>query len=334
MKLRQSALTIVIIIFLIAFAGCEPAEKTGRARRLKTTYKVAILLTSDIYLPLSAAGLKEGMRELGYRESENIEYFIYNAKGDTAGLKALAGEMVSRKPDVICPSISPAINAVRDTNTSLPVVFLESMYPVEFGVVKDLTVPGGNYTGVTNMTGPMSGKRLELLVKIAPGIKRVALIYDPDNAVSKLSLKTTREAAAKLGLQLDVYRVTKPEDVDKAIARVEASPADAFVLNPDFMVFSRLPKIVAMARRKKIPTMGIDYTQTEQGILASYGGGLKEIARQAAHQVDRVLKGDSPAIIPIEPPRSYKLYINLKTAKELGIALPEEILYQAAGFYK
>ncbi|TFG36955.1 MAG: hypothetical protein E4H46_02675 [Desulfobacterales bacterium] len=156
-----------------------------------------------------------------------------------------------------------------ETGTDLPVVFLESMYPVEFGMVKSLTTPGANYTGVSNMTSPMSGKRLELLAKMVPGIKRVAVICNPDNAVSKLSLETTKEAAADLGLQLDIHLVDKHVEVDEAIAGIESSPVDAFVLLPDFMVFSRLEKIAAMAKKKKIPTMAIDGTQAEMGLLAS-----------------------------------------------------------------
>jgi len=334
MNLKKTILCLVSAIPLLFSFGCERPQETRGSSATKKPHKVAILLVSDMYLPLSAEGLKEGMQELGYREGENIEYSIYNAKGDMAKLKALAAEIVSSRPDVICPSTIIAVDAVRETKTDLPVVFLESLYPVEFGVVKNLTAPGTNYTGVSSMTGPMSGKRLELLVKMVPGIKRVALIYSPDNTVSRLSLETTKEAAAKLGLQLDVYSVYKPEEVDKAIARVEASPVDAFVLNPDFMVFSRLKQIIAMARKKKIPTMGIDHTQTEQGILASYGGGLKEIAHQAARHVNRVLKGGSPAVIPIEPPRRYKLFINMKTAEEIGVVLPEEILHQAGGYYR
>lgn len=334
MKLCKTTLIIAIISMLLTFAGCERAEKTDKTEALKKTYRVAILLASDMYVPLSAEGLKEGMRELGYRQGENIAYSIYNAKGDMAKLKALAREIVSSRPDVICPSIIGAIDAVRETKTDLPVVFLESMYPVQFGVVKSLTAPGTNYTGVSNMTGPMSGKRLELLTKMVPGIKRVAVICNPDNRVSKLSLETTKEAAAELGLELDIYLVYKHKEVDEAIARVEASPVDAFVLNPDFMVFSRLKKIIAMAGKKKIPTMGIDSTQAELGILASYGGGLKEIAHQAARHVDRVLKGNSPVVIPIEPPRRYKLFINMKTAEEIGVVLPEDILHQASGYYR
>jgi putative ABC transport system substrate-binding protein len=295
---------------------------------------VAILVVSDTYLPLSAAGLKEGMLELGYREGENIEYFIYNAQGDTTKLKSLAREIVDIRPDVICPSINPAIEAVRETGTDLPVVFLESMYPVEFGLVKNLTNPGANYTGVSNMTGPMSGKRLELLLQMVPGIKRVAVICNPGNAVSKLSLETTKEAAADLDLQLDIHLVDKHEEVDAAIARIESSPVDAFVLLPDFMVFSRLEKIAAMAKKKKIPTMAIDGTQAEKGLLASYGGGLHDIAQQAARLVDRVFMGESPANIPIEQPYRYNLFVNMKTAEEIGVTLPEEILYQAAGYYR
>ena len=334
MKLCKKILITSLIFILLAFASCERTEKTDKTKTLKKAYRVAILLASSMYLPLSAKGLKEGMRELGYREGENIVYSIYNSKGDVTKLKALAKEIVSTQPDVICPSIITAIDAVRETKTDLPVVFLESMYPVKLGVVKSLTAPGTNYTGVSNMTGPMSGKRLELLTRMVPSIKRVAVICNPNNKVSKLSLETTQKAAAELELQLDIYLVYKHEDVDEVIAKVEASPVDALVLNPDFMVFSRLKKIVAMTRKKKIPTMGIDYTQVELGILASYGGGLKEIAHQAARHVDRVLKGDSPAGIPIEAPRRYKLFINMKTAEEIGVILPKNILHQASGYYR
>lgn len=319
---------------LLAVVGCDQAEKTIKTKAITKSYQVAVLLPSEIYLPLSAAGLEEGMLELGYRRGINIEYSIFNGQGDMVKLKSLARDIVASRPDVICPSTIMAINAIRETNTDLPVVFLESMYPVEFGLAENLTLPGANYTGVTNMTGPMSGKRLELLVKMVPGIKRAALICNPDNQVSKLSMNTTKDAAVKLGLELVSYLVYKPEDVDTALAQVQASRVDALVLNPDAMVFSRLPKIVAMARKKKIPTMGIDHSQTEQGILASYGGGLKEIANQAARHVDRVLKGDSPSVIPIEPPRMFKLSINMKTAAEIGVTIPDEILHQAAGYYR
>ncbi|MCK5543949.1 MAG: ABC transporter substrate-binding protein [Desulfobulbaceae bacterium] len=334
MKYWKATLLISVLLIFPALIGCERGREENKSEALEKPYKVAILLVSDMYVPLSAQGLKQGMRELGYREGENIHYYIYNAHGDVAELKFLAREIVDSRPDVICPSIIPAINAVRETGTELPVVFLESMYPVEFGLAKSLTMPSANYTGVSNMTGPMSGKRLELLFKMVPGIKRVALICNPDNSVSRLSMETTKEAAAKLGLQLDIHLIYKYEEVDNAIGMVEASPVDALVLNPDFMVFSRLKEIIAMAEKKKIPTMGIDQTQVEQGILAGYGGGLKEIAHQAARHVNRILKGESPAAIPVEPPRMYKLFINMTTAEAIGVTLSDEILHQAAGYYR
>lgn len=323
-----------VVCLLPASVGCGQAEKTGEPGTSGKTYRVAILVPSSMYLSLSAAGLEEGLEELGYRHGKNIEYSVFDGQGDLAKLKSQAAAIVESRPDVICPSTIVAVDAVRETKTDLPVVFLESMYPVEFGLAKSLARPGANYTGVTNMTGPMSGKRLELLATMVPGITRVALICNPENQVSRLSLETTREAAERLGLQLDVYLVYKPEDVDEAIAKVAVSRAEGLVLNPDYMVFSRLAKIVAMARRKKIPTMGIDDSQAARGILASYGGGLKDIAQQAAGHVDKILRGGSPAVIPIEPPHRYKLSVNMKTAEEIGVALPEEILHQAADYYR
>lgn len=334
MKYWKTILLIFLVFAFLSTGGCKKADNNQKAESQEKIFRVAILVVSDTYLPLSVEGLKEGMLTLGYREGENIRYSIYNAQEDTSRLKPLAREIVDSRPDVICPSINPAIEAVRETGTDLPVVFLESMYPVEFGMVKSLTNPGTNYTGVSNMTGPMSGKRLELLLKMIPGIKRVAVISNPDNAVSKLSLKTTKEAAADLDLQLDIHLVDKPEEVDETIAKIESSPVDALTLLPDFMVFSRLERIAAMAKKKKIPTMAIDRTQAEKGLLASYGGGLYDIARQAARHVDRIFKGESPANIPIEQPYRYNLFINMKTAEEIGVTLPEEILYQAAGYYR
>ena len=163
--------------------------------------------------------------------------------------------------------------------------------------------------------------------------ERQALIWQADSTNPQLA-EETKEAAAALDLQLNTYLVYQPEEVDEAIAAIEKSEADAFVLNPDFMVFSRLDRIISMTRQRKMPTMGIDHSQVKAGILASYGGGLKEIARQAARHVDRVLQGDSPAIIPIEVPDQYQFYVNMKTAEAIGITLPPEKLYQASGYYQ
>lgn len=332
MRFKRTIHWLVAGISLLLLLGCERQGRNTVPHG--KPYTVAILVVSDIYLPLSAEGLKEGMRQLGYQEGADIAYRIYNAKGDPKRLDALAKEAVGSKPDVICPSTSVAIDVLKATGTTIPVVFLESMYPVELGVVKSLTKPGGTFTGVSNMTGPMSGKRLELLKKICPSIKRVAVICNPDNRVSALSLDATRVAAADLGLQLDVQQIHNLKQLDAAIGRLRTSAIDALVLNPDFMVFSRLPQLIELAKDKKIPTMGIDPTQVQAGILASYGGGLKEIAMQAAGQVDRVLRGEAPADIPIEAPRKYRLFINMKTADAIGVKLPQDVLYQAEGYYR
>ena len=334
--LRPGKFPVMILLFCMFFlvSSCQKTATEDKGKKVRDPYRIAILLASDMFLPLSADGLKEGMAELGYQEGKDVIYTVYNAKGDVNKLKLMAKEIVESRPDVICPSIITAIDAVKETGTDLPVVFLESMYPVEFGLAKSLNKPGTNYTGTSNMTGPMSGKRLELLKEMFPNIKRAAVICNPDNPVSLLSLEETRRAAKKMDVELEEYLVYKHEEVDEAILKVEAGTAQALLLNPDFMVFSRLDKIAEMAKRKKIPTMGIDPAQVKRGILASYGGGLKEIAHQAARHVDKVLKGVSPAEIPIEAPRRYRLYINLKTAEEIGADLPEDILLRAEGYYR
>jgi putative ABC transport system substrate-binding protein len=322
-------LALTGLLLLPALCGCgQPRDASGGPTATRRP-RIAIVLVSDTYLPLSAEGLREGMRELGYRDGVDVEYDVLNAGGDQARLPALIAAELQKDPTVICPSTITAINAVKATRTRTPVVFLESMYPVELGIVQSLTHPGGNYTGVSNMTGPMSGKRLELLKRMCPRIRRVGLFYNPDNQVSRLSFEATRSAAEQLGVQLAARPFTTDGALAAAIEAVGPGDFDAIVLNPDFMVFKRLPEIVALAKAHRLPTMGFDATQVEAGLMASYGGGLKEIARQAARQVDRVLRGESAATIPVEPPRQYRLLVNLATAREIGVALPEEILYQA-----
>lgn len=327
------SILLLICLTLPGLSGCERAPDSPQGKDAKKPYRIALLVSADVYVPTSVDGFKEGMRELGYREGENVEYTVYNAKGDRDRLESLARDAVQARPDLLCPSTITAINAVKATGTRIPVVFLESMYPVELRIVKSLAKPETNYTGVSNMTGPMSGKRLELLVRIAPRIERVAVFCNPANQVAVLALETTREAAAKLGIELDVHRFFTLAELDAAIETVRAGPADAVAINPDFMVLSRIKEIAAMALEKKIPTMGIDSSQVNEGILATYGGGLKEIASQAARQTDQILRGGaSPGEIPVEAPRKYRLFCNMKTADAIGLRIPAAILYQAEGF--
>lgn len=328
-------LSILTALFaLLLLCACKRSEDASPQHSAHQPYRVAVLVVSDMYLPLSVEGLKQGMESLGYKEGRDVEYAVYNARGDRTKLESLAREAIANKPNVICPSTITAIDAVRVAETKIPVVFLESMYPVEFGVVQSLTRPGGNYTGVSNMTGPMSGKRLELLQRICPSVRKVGVLCNPDNKVSTLAMETTRKAASELGIDLKVFSFSTVEEMDQAIARLAASDIDALTLNPDYMVFSRLPQLIDLALKKKIPSMGIDSTQVQQGVLASYGGGLREIAAQAARHVDRVLRDESPATIPIEAPVNYQLFLNIKTAERIGLKLPKEILYQAERFYQ
>lgn len=330
--LRQRLLASLALPLFVAGCGEPQGGDPGRATKRKA--RIAIVLVSDTYLPLSADGLREGMKALGYRDGIDVEYALYNAAGDPTKLPGLVEQALASRPDVVCPSTITAINAVRATRTQVPVVFLESMFPVELGVVESLTRPGGNYTGVSNMTGPMSGKRLELLKRMCPGIRRVGLFYSPANAVSRLSYEATREAAARLGLRLVARPFETDPELTAAIGAVRAGDLDAIVLNPDYMVFARLGEISALARSLRIPTMGFDASQAEAGLMAVYGGGLKEIARQAAGQVDRVLRGEPPAALPVQAPREYRLVVNLATARAIGVELPAEVLYQADGYVR
>ena len=268
---------------------------------------------------------REGLRELGYVEGQNvvIEFRI----GPLDQLPQLAEDLVRSKVDVIVASASSAGMAAKKATTSIPIVFTTLSHPVEIGLIKSLAHPGGNITGVTVNAGTTVTKRLELLRELVPRLKQVAVLVHPAHPTDPVQRKEMEDAARALGLQLKPAAVRGPEDFDAAFKAVGGAGA---LLNIDTPLFTTYrTQFVELAARNRLPAIWSNGIIVEAGGLMSYGTYIPALFRRAAIYVDKVLKGARPGDLPVEQPTRFELVINLKTAKALGLTIPQSLLQRA-----
>ena len=234
------------------------------------------------------------------------------------------------KLDVIVTPIDVAIAAVKRETQTIPIVMANSIDPVGSGFVASLARPGGNVTGLSNISSELSGKRLELLREAVPGLSRVALLWNPDARGAVLDYKETEGAARSLRLAVQSVEVSRAEDLDRAFSAITNQRAQALILsgaNP--VAFTNRGQIASFAQRNRLPTMSAGKEYVDAGGLMSYGPSVLDMARRAAIYVDKILKGAKPAELPVEQPTKFELVINLKTAKALGLTLPQSLLRSA-----
>jgi ABC-type uncharacterized transport system substrate-binding protein len=268
---------------------------------------------------------REGLRALGYVEGQNvvIEFRI----GSLDQLPQLAEDLVRSKVDVIVASASSAGMAAKKATTSIPIVFTSLSHPVEIGLIKSLAHPGGNITGVTVNAGATVTKRLELLREFVPGLKQVAVLVHPAHPTDPVQRKEMEEAARALGLLLKPAAVRAPEDFEAAFKAVSGAGA---LLNIDTPLFTTYrTQFVELAARNRLPAIWSNRIIVEAGGLMSYGTYIPALFRRAATYVDKVLKGARPGDLPVEQPTRFELVINLKTAKALGLTIPQSLLQRA-----
>ena len=268
---------------------------------------------------------REGLRELGYVEGQNlvIEFRI----GPLDQLPQLAEDLVRSRVDVIVASASSAGMAAKKATTSIPIVFTSLSHPVEIGLIKSLAHPGGNITGVTVNAGATVTKRLELLRELVPSLKQVAVLVHPAHPTDPVQRKEMEEAARALGLKLKPAAVRAPEDFEAAFKAVSGAGA---LLNIDTPLFTTYrTQFVELAARNRLPAIWSNGIIVEAGGLMSYGTYIPALFRRAATYVDKVLKGARPGDLPVEQPTRFELVINLKTAKALGLTIPPSLLQRA-----
>jgi putative tryptophan/tyrosine transport system substrate-binding protein len=306
------------------------APLAAEAQQTERVYRIGILgnvpLTDTEGARLWGA-LTQGLRELGYVGGQNITVEHLSTEGRSERLPALAAELVRWKPDVIVvPNNSNAL-AARDATRTIPIV--AATFSERSGLIASLARPGGNVTGLTLFAPELIGKQLELLKEMIPRLSRVAMLWNPVNQAVQSAVDQGRGAARKLGLQLQVLEARQPEDIESAFTAMRRGRAGALLLLSDAMFILLRTRIDDLAAKAHLAVM---YTLREYmvaGGLAFYGPSMADNFRRAATYVDKILKGAKPGDLPVEQPTKFELVINLKTAKALGLTIPQSLLGRA-----
>jgi putative ABC transport system substrate-binding protein len=273
-------------------------------------------------------GLQQGLRELGYQEGRNIVIEYRNADGSLERLRELVSDMVTGKVDIIVAPGVIVASAVKHLTTTIPVVALTGD-PVASGLVDSLARPGGNVTGFSAMVPEYGGKLVELLHELAPRAARAAVLWNPLNAASQKLLQAMHDAAGHLGLSLLPHETRRPADFPTAFDAITEQNPEAMIIDTDVLLISYRKSIVEFAAAHRLPAVYGLREFVDDGGLISFGADTFELARLAAGYVDKILKGAKPADLPVQQPTKFALVVNLKTARALGLTIPQFILGRA-----
>ncbi|MBI2752084.1 MAG: ABC transporter substrate-binding protein [Betaproteobacteria bacterium] len=313
----------------IAFAGSTLAIPNAFAQAGKV-WRIGYLASSPPRTNEHAlAAFRAGLRELGYIEGRNLAIEYRWTEDDIAGLPALARELAERKVDLILAWTTPVVLAARSATSAIPIVMVGIADPVSSGLVKSLARPGGNITGVSNISAELSAKLVELVAQVIPGIKVLAGMRNALNVSAALQQKETEAAAKVLGLQFRLFEVRVAADLEPAFAAMVNAGAGAAVFFADPLWVSQRQRIAELARRHRMPTVFARVENVEAGGLMAYGSNLAAQFHRTAAFVDRIFKGAKPADIPVEQPTTLELALNIKTARALGLTIPQSVLLRA-----
>jgi putative ABC transport system substrate-binding protein len=269
---------------------------------------------------------RQGLRQLGYLEGQNTVIEYRWANGKEQRLTDLAVELVRLKVDVLVSHGVLATQAAKRASATIPIVCFSCGDAVSVGLVDSLARPGANVTGLTVLAPEVSGKRVELLKEVVPGLTRLSVLWNSDNPVSRPELSEAEAAARSAGLQLQSLSVTKPTELARTFNSMKAERAQALIVLSDAMLFGHRKEISDLAAANQLPTISFTGEFAKSGALMGYGPDLYVLASRAAIYVDKILKGTKPGDLPIEQPTKFELVINLKTAKTLGITVPPALL--------
>ena len=322
--------------FVGGISAMLAAPRVAQAQRPEKIARMGFLVTGSLGSPEVRATLldpfRQELRERGYVEGQSIVIERRGADGKIERLPGLAIELVRLQVDLIVAGATPAARAAQRATTTIPIVAIAMGDPVGDGLVASLARPGGNITGTTFLGPALVPKRLELLKETLPTISRVAALWHPgafgERATSDM-LKETEAASRTLGLKLQLVPVRAPDELDHAFATMTRDHADALLVFPSTMLFSERKRIVDLVARHRLPAMFNASEFAILGGLISYGASIVDLARRAAISVAKILKGARPADLPVEQPEKFELVVNLKTARALGLSIPQSLLLRA-----
>ena len=315
------ALGAGVLAPLTAFA--QPAAKVWRVGFLSQRH-VDFVDADNYYGPFT-----QGMRELGYVEGKNLAIEWRSAEGKSERLPELAAELVRLKVDVLVTSATPASLAAQKATTTIPIVMYNVGDPVGSGLVKSLARPGGNSTGLSNITAELYPKRLEMLRGMVPKLTRVTVLVNPTNVSTTLGLKNVQAAGQRVGVKIQPVEASTPQEIVSAFSMMARQNARALIVSADSFFVGQKNQIAELATKQRLPSIGEYGEYVEAGGLLSYGQNLRENSRRAATYVDKIFKGANPGDIPVEQPTRFELFINRKTAKALGLTIPQSLLISA-----
>ena len=326
MKIKTARLIVPLVLGILAaplVADAQPPKKVPRIGYLRSGS------TADA--ARYGEALRQGLRDLGYIEGQNITIETRAADGHLERLPGLAAELLRLPVDVIVAGGTPAIRAAKQATSTVPIVIAVSTDPVGAGLVESLARPGGNVTGLSLGAGEQfAGKWVELLKEIVPRASRVAAVWDPLAGPHVLSfVRATEVAAQAAGVRLQLLQARNAKEIEDAFAAMSGRGAEALIVLPSSQFNAERKRIVELAAKHRLPAIYEQREFVDVGGLMSYGANLLALFRRAAYYVDRILKGTKPGDLPVEQPTTFEMVINLKTAKALGLTIPQIILLRA-----
>jgi putative ABC transport system substrate-binding protein len=308
------------------------APLAAEAQQAAKTTRLGYLAPNLVADPHLREAFRQGLRDLGYVEGRNLVIEYRDAEGKPERLPALAAELVALQVDLIVAAYTPGAMAAKQATGTLPIVFAAVRDPVQSGLVTSLARPGGMITGTSGRAPELVGKCLEQLKQTIPGVRRVAVLWQPGafgERTAKDMLKEADVAARALGVRPQFVEARSPADIDRAFSDMTRARADALTVLTGAMFITERRRLVDLAAKNRLPAVYAWREFVDAGGLMAYGPSLADLYRRAATYVDKILKGAKPAELPVEQPTRFQLVINLKTAKALGLTIPPSLLQRA-----
>ena len=322
--MRKTVIGLTLSALLFAPSSSVKAQQPKKVPRI-----VFFSVQPRSILSARFDAFRQGLRQLGYAEGKNIVIDYLDSEGGQDRLPMVVAEIVRRQTDVIVTGGSQATRAATEGTSTIPIVMAQDNDPLGAGFVASLAHPGGNVTGLANLTAELSGKQLELLKEILPKLSRLAVFSDTTEPGNPRSLKETEVAAKGFGVQLFYMDVQAAKDIDQAFRAASSKRAEALLVMPSPAMNQRRKQIVGLAAKSRLPASYPRAEYVEDGGLMMYGVNTNDLFRRAAIFVDKILKGTKPADLPVEQPIKFDLLFNLKAAKQIGLTIPPNVLARA-----